>query len=83
MPVFDRGMFVASRIRMKMEHYVVCGGNPLVVEVEIGGAKIAALAILAASVITDWEVLVDKMTAVLYKKIFLSAMEGKWVLVKR
>ena len=38
-----------------MEQYVVCGGNPLVGEVEIGGAKNAALAILAASVMTDAE----------------------------
>ena len=35
-----------------MEQYVVEGGNPLVGEVEIGGAKNAALAILAASVMT-------------------------------
>ena len=34
-----------------MEQYVIRGGNPLVGEVEIGGAKNAALAILAASII--------------------------------
>ena len=33
-----------------MEQYVIKGGNPLVGEVEIGGAKNAALAILAAAV---------------------------------
>ena len=32
-----------------MEQYAIKGGNPLVGEVEIGGAKNAALAILAAS----------------------------------
>ena len=36
-----------------MEQYVIKGGNPLVGEVEIGGAKNAALAILAAAIMTD------------------------------
>ena len=34
-----------------MDQYIIKGGNPLVGEVEIGGAKNAALAILAASVL--------------------------------
>ena len=36
-----------------MEQYVIKGGNPLVGEVEIAGAKNAALAILAAAIMTD------------------------------
>lgn len=36
-----------------MEQYVIKGGNPLVGEVEIGGAKNAQLAILAAAIMTD------------------------------
>ena len=36
-----------------MEQYVIKGGNPLVGEVEIGGAKNAALAIISAAVMTD------------------------------
>ena len=36
-----------------MEQYAINGGNPLVGEVEIGGAKNAALPILAASLMTD------------------------------
>ena len=40
-----------------MEQYVIKGGNPLQGEVEIGGAKNAALAILAASIMTDETVL--------------------------
>ena len=36
-----------------MEQYAIKGGNPLVGEVEIGGAKNAALAILAAAIMTD------------------------------
>ena len=35
-----------------MEQYIIKGGNPLVGEVEIGGAKNAALAILAAAIMT-------------------------------
>ena len=44
-----------------MEQYAIKGGNPLVGEVEIGGAKNAALAILAASIMTDETVLIENM----------------------
>ena len=44
-----------------MEQYAINGGNPLVGEVEIGGAKNAALPILAASLMTDETVLVENM----------------------
>ena len=37
-----------------MEQYAIKGGNPLVGEVEIGGAKNAALPILAASVTVSY-----------------------------
>ena len=43
-----------------MEQYVIKGGNPLVGEVEIGGAKNAALAILSAAVMTDETVTIEK-----------------------
>ena len=36
-----------------MEQYVIKGGNPLVGEVEIAGAKNAALAILSAAITLD------------------------------
>ena len=42
-----------------MEKYVIKGGSPLVGEVEIGGAKNAALAILAAACLTDDVVVID------------------------
>ena len=42
-----------------MEQYVIRGGNPLVGEVEIGGAKNAALAILTAATMTDETVLIE------------------------
>ena len=44
-----------------MEKYVIKGGVPLVGEVEIGGAKNAALAILAAATMTDETVYIDNM----------------------
>ena len=44
-----------------MEQYIIKGGNPLVGEVEIGGAKNAALAILAAAIMTDETVLIDNL----------------------
>ena len=40
-------------IEVSMEQYVIKGGNPLVGEVEIGGAKNAALGILAAAIMTS------------------------------
>ena len=36
-----------------MEQYLIKGGNPLVGEVEIGGAKNSALRILAAAIMCD------------------------------
>ena len=66
-----------------MEQYVVCGGNPLVGEVEIGGAKNAALAILAASVMTDETVLIENMPDVRDTNILLQAMQSIGVLVDR
>ena len=42
-----------------MDQYVIKGGNPLVGDVAIGGAKNAALAILAAAVMTDETVTID------------------------
>lgn len=48
-----------------MEQYIIKGGNPLVGEVEIGGAKNAALAILAAAIMTDETVLIDNLPDVM------------------
>ena len=44
-----------------MEQYIIKGGNPLVGEVEIGGAKNAALAILAAEIMTDETVTIENL----------------------
>jgi UDP-N-acetylglucosamine 1-carboxyvinyltransferase len=44
-----------------MVHYVVKGGNPLSGEVEIGGAKNAALPIIAASIMADEPVTIENI----------------------
>ena len=66
-----------------MERYIIKGGNPLVGEVEIGGAKNAALAILAASAMTDDTVLIDNMPDVRDTNVLLQAMESVGVMVDR
>ena len=44
-----------------MEQYIMKGGNPLVGEVTISGAKNAALGILAAAIMTDDDVVIDNL----------------------
>jgi len=66
-----------------MEQYVIKGGNPLVGEVEIGGAKNAALAILAAAIMTDETVLIENMPDVRDTNVMLQAMESIGVKVTR
>ena len=48
-------------MRCPMEQYIIKGGNPLVGEVEIGGAKNAALGILAAAIMTDETVKIENL----------------------
>ncbi len=57
-----------------MDKYVIRGGNPLVGEVEIGGAKNAALAILTAAIMTDETVVVDNMPDVSDINVLLEAI---------
>ncbi|MCI9320689.1 MAG: UDP-N-acetylglucosamine 1-carboxyvinyltransferase [Lachnospiraceae bacterium] len=66
-----------------MEQYAIKGGNPLVGEVEIGGAKNAALPILAATIMTDETVYVENMPDVRDTNVLLSAMQNIGVMVKR
>lgn len=66
-----------------MEQYAIKGGVPLVGEVEIGGAKNAALAILAASVMTDETVLIENMPDVRDTNVLLQAMESVGTIVER
>jgi len=59
-----------------MEKYAIKGGAPLKGEVEIGGAKNAALAILAAAVMTDEPVIIDNMPDVSDTNVLMQAMES-------
>ena len=66
-----------------MEQYAIKGGNPLVGEVEIGGAKNAALGVLAAAIMTDDTVIVDNIPDVRDINVLLNAMESIGVVVNR
>ncbi len=66
-----------------MEQYVIKGGNPLVGEVKIGGAKNAALAILAAAIMTDETVYIDNLPDVRDINVLLQAIEGIGAVVER
>mgnify|MGYP001133778812 CR=1 FL=1 len=66
-----------------MEQYAIKGGNPLVGDVEIGGAKNAALPILAASIMTGETVSIENMPDVRDVNVLLDAMENIGVVVKR
>ena len=57
-----------------MEQYVIKGGVPLSGEVEIGGAKNAALAILAAAIMTDETVTIDNLPDVRDINVLLDAI---------
>ena len=58
-----------------MERYIIKGGKPLVGEVVIGGAKNAALGILAAAVMTDGTCTIDNMPNVRDINVLLQAIQ--------
>ena len=66
-----------------MEQYIIKGGHPLVGEVEIGGAKNAALAILAAATMTDETVTIDNLPDVNDINVLLEAISGIGATVQR
>ncbi|MDD6057053.1 MAG: UDP-N-acetylglucosamine 1-carboxyvinyltransferase, partial [Clostridiales bacterium] len=66
-----------------MEQYVIKGGNPLVGEVEIGGAKNAALAILSAAVMTDETVTIENIPNVRDINVLLNAIQEIGAKVER
>ena len=65
-----------------MEQYVVKGGVPLRGEVSIGGAKNAALGILAAAIMTDETVTIENVPNVRDTRVLLQAIEGIGAKVK-
>lgn len=66
-----------------MEQYVIKGGNPLNGEVEIGGAKNAALAILAAAIMTDETVTIENLPNVRDINVLLQAIAEIGAMVDR
>ena len=66
-----------------MEQYIIKGGHPLVGEVEIGGAKNAALAILVAAVMTDETVVIDNLPDVSDINVMLDAISEIGATVQR
>lgn len=58
-----------------MEQYIMKGGNPLAGEVSIGGAKNAALGILASAIMTDEDVWIDNLPDVNDINVLLEAIE--------
>ncbi len=66
-----------------MEQYVIKGGIPLIGEVEIGGAKNAALAILAAAVMCDEPVVIDNIPDIRDISVLLCAIQGIGAEVER
>ena len=57
-----------------MDKFVIKGGSPLVGEVEIGGAKNAALAILTAAIMTDEPVTIENIPDVSDINVLLEAI---------
>ena len=66
-----------------MEQYVIKGGAPLVGEVEIGGAKNAALPILVAATMPDDTVLIENVPDVRDTNVMMQAMESIGVVIER
>ena len=71
-------------MRCKMENqYIIKGGTPLKGEVTIGGAKNAALGILAAAIMTDETVTIENLPDVRDINVLLQAIEGIGATVQR
>ena len=68
---------------MNLEQYIIKGGNPLVGETEIGGAKNAALGILAASVMTTEPVVIENLPDVRDTAVLIQAMESVGARIER
>lgn len=66
-----------------MEQYIVKGGKALAGEVTIGGAKNAALAVLAASIMTNETVTLENLPNIRDIKVLLQAIEEIGGIVER
>ena len=68
---------------MGMECYVIKGGNPLAGEVEIAGAKNAALPIISAAIMSDESVTLENLPDVNDINVLLDAVAGIGAHVER
>ena len=66
-----------------MKQYIIKGGRPLQGEVQIGGAKNAALGIIVAAIMADEPVLIENLPVVDDVKVLLDAIEGIGAIVER
>ena len=66
-----------------MKQYIIKGGRPLQGEVQIGGAKNAALGIIVAAIMADEPVLIENLPEVDDVKVLLDAIEGLGAIVER
>ena len=66
-----------------MNQFIIKGGNPLVGDVVIGGAKNAALGILAAAIMTDDDVIVENLPDVRDINVLLEAIQEIGATVER
>ena len=66
-----------------MKQYIIKGGIPLIGEVEIGGAKNAALAILAAAIMCDEPVYIENVPNVRDTNVLLQAITEIGAVVER
>ncbi len=66
-----------------MERYIIKGGTPLSGEVEVGGAKNAALGLLAAAIMTDEEVTLENLPDVSDINQLIDAIANIGATVKR
>ena len=66
-----------------MAQYIMNGGSPLVGEVAIGGAKNAALGILAAAIMTDEDVYIENLSDVKDINVMLEAIKAIGASVER
>lgn len=66
-----------------MEQYIIKGGKPLVGEVTIGGAKNAALGVLAAAIMTNEPVRINNLPDISDVDILLKGIEALGAMVER
>ena len=66
-----------------MEQYIVRGGSPLIGDVDIYGAKNAALALIPAAILTDEPVIIDNLPDVSDINVMLDAMAHIGATVQR